>query len=73
LDQVNIPPDVQQAWNIVAAYLNQQPEISFSINPWYRFGESDERNQYTIETNASRRVLITASEEWRWKSPARTK
>lgn len=64
----NIPPDVQQAWNTVAAFLNQQPELSFSINPWYRSGEPDERNQYTIETGD--RMVITAEEEWRWKHPA---
>lgn len=63
-----VPPDVQQAWDTVAAFLNRQPELSFSINPWYRSGEPDERNQYTIETNGgSGRLVITANEEWRWK------
>lgn len=71
MDMKNIPPSVQAAWNAVATYLNQQPDLSFSINPWYRLGEPDERNLYTIETNdGSRRVIITAAEEWTGKSPA---
>lgn len=69
MDKTSVPKDVQEAWNIVAAFLNRQPEISFSISPWFRCGEPDERNQYTIETNdGSGRVVITAAEEWRWKS-----
>jgi hypothetical protein len=69
--QQSIPPEVQQAWNTVAAFLNRQPELSFNINPWYRSGQPDERNQYTIEINdGSGRLIITADEEWRWKGPA---
>jgi hypothetical protein len=71
LSTTPIPQEVQQAWNTVAEFLNRQPELSFSINPWYRPGQPDERNQYTIESNdGSGRLIITADEEWRWKGPA---
>ncbi|WP_438498056.1 hypothetical protein [Paenibacillus sp. IHBB 3054] len=46
----SLPQDVQQAWNIVAKYLDDRPEFSFSISAWYNCGEPDERASYSIET-----------------------
>lgn len=56
LNTTPIPPEVQQAWDTVARYLERRPEFSFSISSWYNSGEPDERASYTIETFEGERI-----------------
>lgn len=60
-EKVKIPEEVQQAWNVVADFLNEQKALTFFIDPW---NKTDEKF-YTIKTvHENEDIEIVASNSW---------
>jgi hypothetical protein len=62
---VEIPAEVQEAWDKVAEFLNGRRELSFFISPWSSH-DSFERSCYTLHSHEGREnVIIIANNSWK--------
>lgn len=57
--EVNID-DAQQAFNVVARYLNERAELSFFLNPWTRHGFGGNRYCITLLENDKFKDILIA-------------
>ncbi|RAW18473.1 hypothetical protein DC345_04905 [Paenibacillus taichungensis] len=62
--KVEIPSEVQQAWNTVAQFLNKQETLTFHINPFHKTNEGKRQRKYTLEST-DKSISIVACEEWK--------
>lgn len=59
-----VPEEVQEAWNTVAKFLNEQTELSFYVNPFHKTRDGKLQRKYTLETT-DKTISIVASDEWK--------
>ncbi|MGE6578981.1 hypothetical protein ACQKFM_29170 [Paenibacillus xylanexedens] len=62
--KVEIPEEVQEAWNSIAKFLNKQEELTFHISPFHKTSKGKRQRKYTLETT-NNEISIVASDEWK--------
>jgi hypothetical protein len=55
---------LQEAWDIIADFMNQQKEISFFIDPWTE-RRSPKYNLYFLDDDGKMTKVVTAKRGWK--------